>query len=124
MTTCTGTHHPGCACHEARRDAELADLRDKLTEAIAQRDHEAWMHAACLTIAETGSLWGEGVQPSAAMLAVADLRAQLAAANATLAKVREACQPRPTIHLWEHHLLIQGTRNDFGAEILALLGEP
>ena len=41
---------------------------------ILQKLHdEAWMHAACLTIAETGQKWGESVKPSAAMQAVYDL---------------------------------------------------
>jgi hypothetical protein len=44
------------------------------TELRSQRDDEAWMHAACLTIAETGQKWGENVRPSPAMEAVYRLR--------------------------------------------------
>lgn len=43
------------------------------TEAVDQRTDEAWMHAACLTIAETGQKWGESVHPSPAMRAVYSL---------------------------------------------------
>lgn len=35
---------------------------------------EAWMHAACLTIAETGEKWGDSVVPSLAMKTVYGLR--------------------------------------------------
>jgi len=42
--------------------------------AESQRDDEAWMHAACLTIAETGQKWGGIVHPSPAMEAVYRLR--------------------------------------------------
>lgn len=38
-----------------------------------QRDEEAWKHAACLTIAETGQKWGDDVEPSLAMRAVYNL---------------------------------------------------
>lgn len=31
--TCTGTHHKGCACHEAAWDAQLAELRAQLAAA-------------------------------------------------------------------------------------------
>jgi hypothetical protein len=30
---CRSTHHTGCDCHEARRDAEVADLRARLARA-------------------------------------------------------------------------------------------
>lgn len=33
MVECAGTHHKGCACHEARRDAEVARLRAELSSA-------------------------------------------------------------------------------------------
>lgn len=54
----------------------LAELPKKDREAIAksQRNDEAWMHAACLAIAETGQRWGENVKPSPAMEAVYNLR--------------------------------------------------
>lgn len=35
---------------------------------------ERWMHAACMTIAETGQKWGKNVKPSPAMEAVFKLR--------------------------------------------------
>jgi hypothetical protein len=34
---------------------------------------EAWCHAACLTIAETGQKWGDAVTPSLAMKKVYEL---------------------------------------------------
>ena len=51
----------------------LAELEAENTKLSQQRDDEAWMHAACLTIAETGQRWGENVQPSLAMQVVYDL---------------------------------------------------
>lgn len=30
MVECKGTHHTGCACHEARRDAEIASLHARI----------------------------------------------------------------------------------------------
>lgn len=35
---CGITHHLGCACHEARRDAELAEARAELARVTAERD--------------------------------------------------------------------------------------
>lgn len=38
----TGTHHAGCACHEARHDAEVAALKERiviLKEALAHEQH-------------------------------------------------------------------------------------
>lgn len=38
------THHAGCACHEARRDAEVSALRARVAEleaALARADHAA-----------------------------------------------------------------------------------
>lgn len=50
------------------------DVTARLYEVKKQRQDEAWMHAACLTIAETGQKWGESVHPSPAMEAVYKLR--------------------------------------------------
>lgn len=47
--------------------ARIVELEDQLKQ-------EIWQHAACLTIAETGEKWGKNVQPSAAMMAVYDLK--------------------------------------------------
>lgn len=47
------------------------DIADEIEQ---QRNDEAWMHAACLTIAETGQKWGDSVHPSLAMSAVYNLR--------------------------------------------------
>lgn len=55
------------------RVAQLEAERDRLRE---QRDHEAWMHAACLTLAETGASWFDGAQHSAATEAVMKLKAE------------------------------------------------
>jgi hypothetical protein len=33
--TCRTTHHKGCDCWEARRDAEIARLREVLTKIVA-----------------------------------------------------------------------------------------
>ena len=44
-------------------DSERAEMRQ-------ERDDDAWAHAACLTIAETGQKWGPNVTPSLAMQAV------------------------------------------------------
>ena len=35
---CGITHHLGCACHEARRDAELVAAREALARVTAERD--------------------------------------------------------------------------------------
>lgn len=81
------------------REQQRAAWEDKATEYKQQRDNEAWMHAACLTIAETGEKWGTSVTPSPAMLAVWTLRQDLGAATlraevaeAALARVREYAQ--------------------------------
>ena len=50
------------------------DVSALLYDVKGQRNDEAWMHAACLTIAETGQRWGENVKPSPAMEAVYRLR--------------------------------------------------
>lgn len=47
-------------------DSERAEMRQ-------ERDDDAWAHAACLTIAETGQKWGPNVTPSLAMQAVHSL---------------------------------------------------
>lgn len=60
---CPGCNRRPCTC----ATSSVADALSK------QRDDQAWMHAACLTIAETGQKWGENVQPSAAMQAVYNL---------------------------------------------------
>lgn len=79
------------------KDAEIARLRE-------QRDHEAWLNAACLTIAETGERWGDEVQPNLAMRKVLQVRernvelleevhrqdGEIDALNAELAALREA----------------------------------
>lgn len=61
------------------------DIADELENAL---NDEAWMHAACLAIAETGQKWGDKVHPSPAMLAVYNLKqerdALLEAVNAYL----------------------------------------
>ena len=49
------------------------DNKNALSVVTDQRDDEAWMHAACLTIAETGEKWGPEVEPSLAMQAVHNL---------------------------------------------------
>lgn len=54
-----------------------------------QRDDEAWMHAACLTIAETGTKWGDNVHPSPAMLAVYRLRKAAEYAYTSLSQADE-----------------------------------
>jgi hypothetical protein len=51
---------------------------------------EAWMHAACLTIAETGRKWGESVHPSPAMQAVFKLRTERDSLAAQNRELREA----------------------------------
>jgi hypothetical protein len=65
------------------------DVTALLYDVKKQRDDESWMHAACLTIAETGQKWGENVRPSLAMEAVYRMRMQNerygAAARETLA---------------------------------------
>ncbi len=46
--TCTTTHHPGCDCHEARRDAEIAAVQQALQEREAEVEHwkeVIWPHA-------------------------------------------------------------------------------
>ncbi len=50
------------------------DVSALLYDVKGQHYDEAWMHAACLTIAETGERWGENVKPSPAMEAVYNLR--------------------------------------------------
>ena len=46
------------------------DKEKRTIVAESQRNDEAWMHAACLTIAETGQKWGDSIHPSPAMEAV------------------------------------------------------
>lgn len=57
--------------------AASAIYQSGLPHVVQQRDDEAWMHAACLTIAETGQKWGDNVHPSPAMKAVYELRQRL-----------------------------------------------
>lgn len=51
----------------------MENLTEVAYECKQQRMDEAWMHDACLTIAETGQKWGDSVHPSPAMKAVYDL---------------------------------------------------
>ena len=69
-------------------DALLAEQAGEIARLREQRDNEAWKHAACLTIAETGQKWGDNVEPSAAMKAVYNLQRELAAANAVIGAMR------------------------------------
>ena len=50
-------------------DADVEALEQELAD-------ERWMHAACLTIAETGQKWGDKVQPSLAMQLVYSLKCE------------------------------------------------
>ena len=65
------------------------DVSALLYDVKGQRNDEAWMHAACLTIAETGQKWGESVNPSPAMEAVYKLRKQCDSLQNENAKLRE-----------------------------------
>jgi len=49
---------------------------------------ERWMHAACLTIAETGQKWGDKVQPSLAMQSVYSLKCEHTSAKQQVARLR------------------------------------
>lgn len=55
-----------------------------------KRLDEAWMHAACLTLAETGQSWGPKVIPSPAMRAVLKLKQERDRMKLALLAMRRA----------------------------------
>ena len=87
----------------AAQNEQIASMKKQLDESQAKLANEAWMHAACLSIAEGVKGWEDpirpwqGVRDSAAMQAVRKLqadfiraRAQLVAKDEALAGVRES----------------------------------
>jgi hypothetical protein len=53
--------------------ARPAHIRPSIAPVADHGQDEAWCHAACLTIAETGQKWGDAVTPSLAMKKVYEL---------------------------------------------------
>ena len=64
-------------------------MSERENELLKQRMEEEWMHAACLTIAETGMRWGDNIHPSPAMEAVYRLRKALEYAYTSLSQADE-----------------------------------
>lgn len=82
--------------------ATLDATRQRLAEQLGD---EQWMHAACLTIAETGQKWGENIHPSPAMVATWELyneqqrleeRVQMLEAEAGYHEAKDAIQQLTT----------------------------
>ena len=119
---CPVCHQRGQRCLCGMDTDDLIAMIERLHAALRvrtqQRDDEAWMHAACLTIAETGEKWGDeveraesGILASLAMRAVFSLyhnRERLTRerdeARAALATVLEAvagcdCQNGQACHV-------------------------
>jgi hypothetical protein len=78
--------HPGMCCGQCVKAIVVAETeRDRFKQ---QRDNEAWMHAACLSIAEGAPGWEQpSTTDSAAMTAVRRLRQERDALRAECARV-------------------------------------
>ncbi len=68
----------------------IEDLQKKVKELEAERDKEAWYHAACLSIAEGVEGWHYVHQPSIAVSAVQRLRDRMEQAEQKLIRVEAA----------------------------------
>jgi hypothetical protein len=73
-----------------KAQARVAELEGEHAKVMQTWNDEAWMHAACLTIAETGEKWGPSVMPSLAMETVYRLRLKCDAAIARVRRLEEA----------------------------------
>jgi len=78
------------ACQEGAE--AIAALQARCEELMEQRGDEAWKHAACLTIAETGQKWGDGVTPSLAMQVVYDLKCEHASLMTSIDDLKRSLQ--------------------------------
>lgn len=125
MIDCPTTHHTGCACHEARRDAEVADLRAQLAAAHAEL-HAVLRATGDDLLVEPGDLLRASGSVALTVEALMQARAQLAAALAVIERVREACAVEAIASTWSGYDLAHGG-NLARAAIAALLppkGEP
>lgn len=91
---CSTTHHTGCACHEARRDEEVATLRAEVERLRADLAVEQQRSAGLrLMLAERGTM--TTIQYAEKLRAeLEEERLQHDHATAAAAELREVCRKR------------------------------